>query len=86
MFETQGYRITVQNVDPSSIRECVRSIESDAITELDDRVQIEITADSDTFYELMAELSALGARLDTVESTAPDLEETFVAMTGGGER
>ena len=86
MFETQGYRITVQNVDPSSIRERVRSVDFDAITELDDRVQIEITADSDTFYELMAALSALGARLDTVESTAPDLEEAFVVMTGGGGR
>ena len=86
MFETQGYRITVQNVDPSSISEGVRSVESDAFTELDDRVQIEITADSDTFYELMAELSALGARLDAVESTAPDLEAAFVAMTGRERR
>lgn len=86
MFETQDYRITVRNVDPSSIRQCDLSDNFDSVTDLDDKVQIEVTADSDTFYTLMAELSALGARLVTVESMAPDLAEAFVRITGEGNR
>ena len=83
MFDTQSYRISVRDIELKTLRANVETVDFDTVTDADGRIQIEVTADSDTFFAFMAELSGLGARLDSVESLTPDLEEVFVTLTAG---
>jgi ABC-2 type transport system ATP-binding protein len=80
VFETQRYRVTVRDVEPSDVADLDVAVES--VTELDGRVRFDVTADSDAVYRLMRELDRRDARLETVESAAPDLEEAFRSVTG----
>ena len=52
---------------------------------LDHSGRVEVSADSDELYALMADLDDRGVALDSVRSVERDLEAAFVDLTGTGE-
>ncbi len=83
MFETQGYRVTVRGVDERAAGRIRDGFETVDVERFDDRTRFEVSTDSDGFYRLVHLLEDAGARVDTVETITPDLEEVFLNVTRG---
>lgn len=83
MFETQGYRVTVRDIGDETTARVRGAFESVEVDRFDDRTRYEVSTDSDGFYRLVHLLEDGDARVETVETITPDLEEVFLNVTGG---
>ena len=84
-FESSEYRITVQDINASSIKSDGLINGLNDVTEIEDCIQLEITGDIKTFYQVIEELEARDAKLIDIESKSVDLEDVFMKITKGGD-
>lgn len=85
-FETQEYRIVARGLDQSAVATIRDAFENATVIETDDRVRITVPATSADFYRLIDRLETENARLDSVGTETPDMEDAFLELTDGGDR
>lgn len=85
-FEKQGYQITVETTPEQSLSSLPSRYRLTNVEEYDTRARFELTADNETFYELLEEIRSSPLRLQDIESIQPDLEDIFLEITSGAER
>jgi len=83
--DTHTIRLTSADFDEALVRELRRRVTVTAVQYRDPGAQIEVRADSDELYELMARLQRHGVTLEDVTTVEPDLEDVFVDITGAGQ-
>jgi ABC-2 type transport system ATP-binding protein len=82
-----GLRIESRDLNPALVADLRREFD---IADVDadvggERTRIEVAADTDDLYALMARLRASGVTIEGLEAVDPDLEDVFVAVTRDGE-
>ena len=78
-----GVRVSSPDLDGAALAAVRDRFPVTAVDRAGDRTTVEVGADSDGFYALVALLRAHDVRVDGVETVAPDLDEAVVALTGG---
>ena len=82
LFRTGTYRITLDGDLPVETREELADrFEADGWTHTGDRLSFDVIVAGAAFYDLIDRLRATGRTVLDVESTEPDLEEVFLAVT-----
>jgi ABC-2 type transport system ATP-binding protein len=82
-----GLRIESRDLNPALVADLRREFD---VVDVDadvggERTRIEVAADTDDLYALMARLRASGVTIEGLEAVDPDLEDVFVAVTRDGE-
>lgn len=73
--------ITSRDLEPDLVATLERGFDVGRVDRLETGSRIEVTTDSDGFYELMALLRSEGVTLEGVRTIEPDLEDVFVGLT-----
>ena len=83
VFRTEAYRVRVDGTVPESARRrLTESFDVDDWERAGDRTQFEVTLDgADGLYDVLETLRAADCSLAGVETSEPDLEEVFLAVT-----
>jgi ABC-2 type transport system ATP-binding protein len=81
----QRYRFTSRGFDDALVSRLRDRFDVVGIEEYRGRTSLEVTADSDGFYAVVAHLEAAGVDLEAVDTVSRTLEGTFVELTGGDE-
>lgn len=80
-FTKQGYQIEVENTNRDYLSTLRTRYPIKEVEEYDSRVRFDLTADNETFYELLNDIRTSELTLQGVESMQPDLEEIFLEIT-----
>ena len=86
VFQTEAYQIAVEGTVPEAVRDRLEtSFEVHDWTRTGDRTWFEVTLqDGAELYDVLERLRAGDCSLESVEMSAPDLEEVFLEMTDQG--
>ena len=83
---TQGYRVTSPDLDDGVLDGLGERFDVADVVHERGTTRVEVTADSDGFYELVAYLGENDVTLEAVTTVSHDLERVFVDLTGGRKR
>jgi len=73
--------ITSRDLEPGLVSTLERGFDVGRVDRLETGFRIDVTTDSDGFYELMDRLRSEGVTLEGVRTIEPDLEDVFVDLT-----
>jgi len=80
-FEKKGYRIMVEATSSESLSTLRSQYPITKVEKYGSRIRFKLTADNETFYELLDDIRSSKLTLQGVESIQPDLEEIFLEVT-----
>lgn len=80
-FEKQGYQFMVETTASQSLSTLRARYPITNVEKYDTQVRFKLTADTETFYELLDYIRSSELILQEVESMQPDLEEIFLEIT-----
>jgi len=82
-FKKQGYQIEVKNTTCESLSMLRSRYPIKEVEEYNSRVRFDLTADNETFYELLNDIRTSELTLQSVETIQPDLEDIFLELISG---
>jgi ABC-2 type transport system ATP-binding protein len=76
-----GLRIESRDLDPALVADLRGKFDVVDVDTGGERTRLEVAADTDDLYALMARLQASGVTIEGLDAVDPDLEDVFVAVT-----